>query len=329
MVDLACTQAALGHEVYVCSAGGDFEELLYRNGVIHLTINQDRKIFSLIKSVFAMAICFRRLKPDIVHVHMMMSAVLVAVIRPILGFKFVTTVHNDFQRSAILMTLGQRVIAVSNACRYAMISRGISPKKIRTVLNGTLNSPRFAREIVPAPLPKHPAVTFVGGLHPRKGVTDLIEAHAKVVKVHQDAHLYLVGSGPFEQDYFELAEKLAPDHITFCGHSDDPRTYLAESDIFVLPSHSEPAGLVISEAREAGCAIIASNVGGIPEMLEGGKAGTLVPPRNPELLAEAILRLLRDPPYLAEMRSRSQYNIEKLSLSRVTAETIRVYREIL
>ncbi len=329
VVDLACTQVKMGHEVFVCSGGGDFEGLLSAHGIAHIKVNHTRKMVALLKSMVVLARAFRRLKPDIVHAHMMTSAVLVASVLPLFRTKFITTVHNDFEKSAVLMKLGQRVISVSDASRKIMIARGIPAKKMRTVLNGTVGSPRFPIDIVPRALPKHPAITFVGGLHPRKGVTDLIEAHAQVIKSFVYAHLYLVGEGPLRERYQELAEELAPGRITFCGYSDDPRTYLADSDIFVLPSHSEPAGLVISEAREAGCAVIGSNVGGIPEMLEDGKAGILVPPKNPDRLAEAILSLLSEPDYLSEMRSRSKYNIEKMTVARVAEETIGVYRELI
>jgi glycosyltransferase involved in cell wall biosynthesis len=329
MVDLACTQAKFGHKVSVCSGGGDFENLLSEHGITHVKIDHTRNVLVLLKSMIALARSFRRLKPDIVHAHMMTSAVLVASVLPLFRSKLVTTVHNDFEKSATLMKLGHRVIAVSDASRKKMVARGISAKKMRTVLNGTLGSPRFPVEIVPRALPKHPAITFVGGMHPRKGVTDLIEAHAQVIKSSDDAHLYLVGDGPFRERYQKLAEQLAPGRITFCGYSDDPRTYLADSDIFVLPSHSDPAPLVMSEAREAGCAIIGADVGGIPELIEHGKAGILVPPKNPDRLAEAILSLLNEPDYLSEMRNRSKYNIEKMTVARVTEETIRVYRELL
>ena len=88
------------------------------------------------------------------------------------------------------------------------------------------------------------------------------------------AFLYLVGTGPYRQAYEELANQTGfGDRIQFCGCQADPRPYLLGSDLFVLASHAEPGGLVLAEAREAGCAIIATSVGGIPEMLDGGKRG--------------------------------------------------------
>ncbi len=329
MVDLACTQARLGHQVFVCSAGGGFDEILCQYGIEHIHVDQSRKSAILLAALFKTHRALRRIRPDIVHAHMMTSAIIAAVLRPLLGFKLVTTVHNDFQRSAILMGLGQRVIGVSEAVSQAMIKRGISPKKMRTVLNGTIGSPRFPPPL-PAPLALHrPAILFVGGLHPRKGVDDLINAFGIIAEQSKQAHLYLIGSGPFQAEYERLAAAQGDGRITFCGHLADPRPYLLGGDVFVLASHAEPAGLVLSEAREAGCAIVATRVGGIPEMLDGGRAGILVPPKRPDLLAAALLPLLQNPQLLAQARANSQINLANLSLDRVTEQTGQVYQELL
>jgi glycosyltransferase involved in cell wall biosynthesis len=329
MVDLACTQAMQGHQVYVCSAGGGFDSLLAQYGIEHIIIDQDRRPIKLLKAVFKTRTALARIRPDIVHAHMMTSAVIAAVLRPISGFKLVTSVHNEFQRSSILMGLGQRVIGVSEAVSQAMIKRGISRSKMRTVLNGTIGSPRFPPPL-PAPLAlRRPAILFVGGLHPRKGVDDLIRAFGIISQQFPEAHLYLIGSGPYQLEYEGLAAAQAKDRIMFCGHREDPRPYLLGGDIFVLASHAEPAGLVLSEAREAGCAMIGTNVGGIPEMLEGGQAGILVPPGRPDLLAEALLPLLQNAHNLAQARANSQINIAKLSLHRVAEQTGQVYQELL
>lgn len=329
MVDLACTQAKQGHQVYVCSAGGGFDALLAQYGIEHVIVEQDRKPAKLVAALVNTGKALRRIRPDIVHAHMMTSAVIAAALRPLLGFKLVTSVHNEFERSAILMALGQRVIGVSEAVSQAMIKRGISPAKMRTVLNGTIGSPRFPPPM-PAPMAlSHPAILFVGGLHPRKGVDDLIKAFGIISKPFPQAHLYLIGSGPFQPEYERLATAQGEGKITFCGHMPDPRPYLLGGDIFVLASHAEPAGLVLSEAREAGCAVIGTNVGGIPEMLEGGRAGILVPPSRPDLLAEALLPLLQNAQNLAQARANSQINIAKLSLSRVAEQTGQVYQELL
>jgi glycosyltransferase involved in cell wall biosynthesis len=117
--------------------------------------------------------------------------------------------------------------------------------------------------------------------------------------------------------------------VHFCGSQLDPRPYLRAADIFILASHSDPAPLVISEAREAGCAIIATNVDGIPELLEHGTAGLLVPPAQPEQIAEALMKLLREPSTLVDYKRRSQNNLQLLTIDRVARETVKIYDECL
>ncbi len=329
VIDLACTQAALGHQVFVCSGGGDFDDLMASHGVAHVKLDWNRNVATLIRTALRTLALLRRLDPDIVHAHMLTSALVVASLRPVCRLRLVTTVHNEFQRSAILMRVGNRVIGVSEYVSRSMIRRGIPAAKVRTVLNGTIESPRFGQRGAAPHCLRRPAIVFVGGLHPRKGVDDLITAFASLVGEFPQAHLYVVGEGPYRRVYATQANTEAPAAVTFCGYSDDPQAYMMAADIFVLPSRAEPAGLVLSEAREAGCAVVATDVGGIPEMLEHGAAGILVPPGRPDLLALALGGLLRDPAHLAAMRARSQVNIAKLSLRRVTRETLFIYRELI
>jgi glycosyltransferase involved in cell wall biosynthesis len=328
MVDLACAQAMRGHHVTICSAGGDFDPVFESFGIQHVKIEQERKPPQLLMALKKLFLLLQRTRPDIVHAHMVTSALLVRPWVSLLRLKLVTSVHNEFEKSAILMRAGHRVIGVSGFVSRSMIARGIPARKVRTVLNGTIGTPRFP----PAPADpvalQRPAIAYVGGMHSRKGVADLIAAHALVLETCPDAYLYLIGAGPRRKEYEAQANACAPGRVVFCGYSDDPRRFLRNADIFVLPSHNEPAGLVISEARECGCAIIASDVGGIPEMLDGGRAGTLVPPRRPDLLAAAITALLRDPFMLEEARRKSQLNLGHLSLARVTSETLDVYGEL-
>lgn len=328
-IDLACCQADAGHDVYICSGGGDYDFIFTRHNVKILKINQDKTLRNIPRALLALFKAFRSVKPDIVHAHMTTSALFAAALRPFLPFRLVTSVHNEFQRSAMLMRVGDRVIGVSEAVTQSMIGRGIPARKMRTVLNGTVHSPRFPKpDPAPAPEVTSPSVLFVGGQHPRKGVSDLIEAFGIALKAAPQAKLYLVGNGPHRKEYEALAKERCGDSVIFCGFREDPRPYLMAADIFVLPSHAEPAGLVISEAREFGCAIIGSDVGGIPEMVDHGASGLLVPPRNPAKLAETLTRLLTDAAYLQEMKARSQHNIGHFTVARVAEETEKVYREL-
>jgi glycosyltransferase involved in cell wall biosynthesis len=329
-VDLACVQSRMGHSVFLVSGGGQFDSILADHGVKHIVINQKRTLANLLKATRKLHSTICAISPDIIHAHMVTSAGLAFIFRHFKKFKLVTTVHNEFEKSAILMGLGDRVIAVSQAVAKSMEKRGVQRSKLRVVLNGTIGSPRLSSGSPPAQILNHPAITFVGGLHPRKGIDDLINAFKTVSATVPTAFLYLVGSGPYREAYQQLAFQTGVgDRIVFCGCQADPRPYLLGSDLFVLPSHSEPAALVLAEAREAGCAIIATSVGGNSEMLDGGKAGVLVPPRRPDLLANAIIHALTDQTVLADMQARSRSNLNFFTVDRASQDCLSVYQNAL
>lgn len=325
-VDLACAQRALGHTTAIVSGGGDFDALLAANGVESLHLDQERRPLNLAKAMVGLQRIVRAWRPDVIHAHMMTSAVLAWPICRLNGVRFVTTVHNEFEKSSILMGLGTRVIAVSGAVARSLEARGLSRSRIEVVLNGTIGSARFAGQSrEPATLPG-PSIVFVGGQHPRKGVTDLIEAFRIVHRACPAARLYIVGDGPFLETYkTEVAASGHSEVVDFLGPKDNPVPWMTGADIFVLPSHADPAPLVLSEAREAGCAIVATAVDGIPELLENGQAGILVPPKDPQALAQALLPLVADPAELAAWRARSQVNIVNMRVDRVARETLAVY----
>jgi glycosyltransferase involved in cell wall biosynthesis len=328
-VDLACLQAASGYKVAVASAGGEYEQLLARYGVQHFTFNQDRKPLELIKAVWRYRALVNEFQPDIVHAHMMTGIVLAKVLKANSQYKLVSTVHNEFQNTAVLMGWADRVIAISQAVKKSMISRGIPETKLRVVVNGTLLSPRTRplQDYQPMLL-EHPAIVTVAGMYERKGITQLIDAFAQLDI--PKAHLYIVGNGPDKSKFETQAQNTeVSDRIHFVGFQPEPQRYLLATDIFVLASHREPFGLVISEAREAGCAIIASNVDGIPEALDNGEAGILVPPANSQALTAALKQLLSHPDLLQKWKNQAKQNLDWLKVSRVHEETLVVYRELI
>jgi glycosyltransferase involved in cell wall biosynthesis len=224
------------------------------------------------------------------------------------------------------MGLGTRVIAVSEAVGASMRKRGIPASKLRVVLNGTIGSARIENR---SPLPVvlgSPSILFVGGLHPRKGLPDLFEAFGIAHEQYPKARLYIVGEGPFRANYQETVAKMdCAAAVTFLGAKEDPFPWMVGADIFVLPSHADPAPLVLSEAREARCAVIGTNVDGIPQLLEYGAAGILVPPRDPPALATALCNLLEDTKRIGEWQDKSQTRIERMTIDRVARETMDVY----
>lgn len=329
-IDLACAQRKLGHDVGIASGGGDFDPLLRKNGIWHLMINHRRRPFTLAKSLASLITALRVKRPDIVHAHMMTSAVLAWPACKLVGIPLITTVHNEFEKSAILMGLGERVIAVSNVVGAKMIRRGIPASKMRVVLNGTIGSARFDHDHSEAVRLGSPSILFVGGLHPRKGLPDLLEAFRITHRKCPTARLYVVGAGPFEAQYRAMAAGMTcASAITFLGTKRDPYPYMLGADIFVLPSHADPAPLVLSEAREARCAVVGTDVDGIPQLLEYGQAGLLVPPGDAHSLARTLCWLIDDPMQIGLWRRRSQFQLEHLKIDRVADQTLDVYRNAL
>lgn len=328
-VDLACRQSDMGHAVAVASAGGAYTGLVQQHGVEHFLLDQTRRPAALARA----ALAYRRLvdafRPDVVHAHMMTGAVLSWALRGCGQYGLVTTVHNEYQRSALLMGVGDRVVAVSAAVAAAMQHRGVPADRLRVVHNGTVGSARRLPGDQPPPVGlTRPAVVSLNHVCHRKGSDVLIEAFSLVSGRHPQAHLYLVGN----RDWPELEAQTAPvpgvERVHFVGFSEQPQAYLRESDVFVLASRREPFGLVLAEAREAGTAIVASNVDGIPEALDGGRAGRLVPPGDAAALARALDDLLSSPSYRSELAAAGRQGLEQLSVQRMYERYLAVYAEV-
>jgi len=150
--------------------------------------------------------------------------------------------------------------------------------------------------------PDCPLVTIVARLVPQKGLFDLVRAAALVHDAEPGARFLLVGRGGLRAKL----EAAIDDHgldgtIRLLGFRRDVDRILAGSDLMALPSHWEGFGMVLLEAMAAGRPIVATRVGAIPEVVADGETGILVPPRDPDTLATAILRLLRRPAEAEEM----------------------------
>lgn len=329
-VDLACLQAKTGHEVAVVSDGGEYEALLASFGVKHYYLNQNRRPLNLIKAMMGYQRIMQEFQPQIVHAHMMTGIILAYILRFRHRYALVSTVHNEFQRASILMGLADRVIAVSKAVQASMSQRGIPVKKLRVICNGTLGSPRSKtiKEYQGLTLYR-PAIVTVAGMYKRKGITELIAAFEHIATDFPQVHLYLVGNGP-DRELFESQAQATSvgERIHFEGFQSEPQSYLLSCDIFVLASHRDPCPLVLSEAREAGVAIVATQVDGIPESLDYGQAGILVPAGDSNALAEVLVKLLSNADILREWQHRAHQNLEWLNVTRVHQETLGVYHEL-
>jgi glycosyltransferase involved in cell wall biosynthesis len=195
--------------------------------------------------------------------------------------------------------------------------------------------------------PGSPLVGVVARLEPEKGHPTLLEAWPLVLARVPAARLLVVGEGSRREALEDQAEQLGllgepcigdscvgtrharpGARVVFTGRRDDVPAVTAALDVAVLPSYREAQGLVILEAMALSRPVVASNVGGIPEMIEDGVTGLLVPPRDPAALADAIVRLLTDHP-LADMIARAGRNQvhERFCVERMVSALQEVYEE--
>jgi glycosyltransferase involved in cell wall biosynthesis len=338
MVDLACVQARMGQEVVVASSGGGFEPLLRRHGITHIPLQQSRQPWRVPSMIAGFNRLIDRFDPDIVHAHMMTGALISRFGSMRRRFALVTTVHHELPKSAALVRAGDRMVAVSRAVADDLTARGIGPERMSIVLNGAVGAPRLVLRPTTRPLRlQHPNIVCVAGMYRRKGIADLLQAFAHVREQSAgereflpDPHLYLVGDGPDRGLMEALAADLGiADAVHFTGFVADARPYLASADVFALLSRQDPAPLVIAEAREAGCAIVATRVGGIPEMLEDGAAGVLVPAGDPAQAAARLHWLLIDGQARSQYGARARQNLQQLSVERVSGEYMAIYQHTL
>ncbi|WOJ89689.1 glycosyltransferase family 4 protein [Methylocapsa polymorpha] len=328
-VDLACAQARRGHEVLFASGGGYYAPLLDSEGVRRAEIRQESRLLSVLRNLAALVRLCWRFKPDVIHAHMMSSAVFGYFASKLTGAPLVTTMHNSFDGHSGLMRLGRIVVAVSSAERDFLLTRGFSPDQVVVILNGPNGSPRENFRPTIEPALATPSIATVCGLHQRKGVHDLIAAFAEVLRDFPDWRLNIIGEGPDREKLEALARELGVSQSThFLGSIFAPKKLLQRSDIFVMASYAEPFGLAIAEARAAGCAIVATDVGGIPELLAYGKAGQLVEPGHPEQIAAALRKLMQDENALRDWRLRSKSGADYFNVDRVAEDYDKVYAKL-
>lgn len=332
-VDLACAQAAKGHAVMYASAGGYYVDLLAAAGVSVETLDQgSRNVITIVRAIVRLLRLCTKMKPDIIHAHMMSSALFGYVVSKMTNVPLVATVHNSFDKHSILMRVGRMAVAVSHAERELLLSKGFRPDRLATVVNGPNNSPRAAwhNQEIEMDLPINmPSIATVCGLHARKGVHDILRAFARLHYDFPDWHFNIAGEGPDQAKLLALANELGITQSThFLGPVRVPQILLRKSAIFVLASYAEPFGLAVAEARDAGCAVIATNVGGIPEVLERGEAGRLVPPGRPDLIEKELRKLMSDPDALMAWQARSKRGAQYFSVDRMAEEYERVYENL-
>lgn len=287
--------------------------------------------------------------PDVVHTHNFLSHLHAAPAAGMLGIPVVHTKHgravNPGRLGAPLRRMlyerSARIVAVSaeTAGRLAELS-GIDRERIGVVYNGIdtgLLAPgdaaaekRAARRSLGLP-EEAIVIGAVSRLDPVKDHPAMLRAFARATDGRPDALFVIVGDGPKRGAIEALAAELAlGDRLVMAGFREDVRPWLRAMDLFLQPSFREGLSLTILEAAAAGVPIVATAVGGTPEIIEDGASGTLVPAGDDEALAGAIGRFLADPAPFERMAAAALERARRLfSIEGMTAAYEKLYREVL
>lgn len=203
------------------------------------------------------------------------------------------------------------------------LRRHICPKeKLRLIYNGI----ELARQ-TPALKQKPPQQFIIGTIanfYPAKGLMHLLEA-ARVLK-HEKLIFHIIGDGPERPalESFISGEKLT--NVALIGAVSNPETYLQRFDILVIPSIKEGLPYVLLEGMAAGLPIIATTVGGIPEIIRDGENGILIPPRDSQQLAQKIMLLKNNPALRARFAHEARKKISGYGIAKMMAEMYRLYQ---
>ena len=324
--------------------GGPLEKMLAEAGVpvwiLHKRGKWDLTVLLRLRRVV------REFRPDILHTWLptantlgRVTGILCGVPACIAAERAADTWKGWLRRrlDRVLERRTARIICNADAVRRFLTERiGLHAEKICVIRNG-LDLDEFDKAAaveLPPPLPKPPEgplLGSVGRLEPQKGMTFLIEAFKRLPASPANAHLWIVGQGPEEQRLRrQAADAGLEKRVHFLGLRKDVPALMARFCLFVLPSLWEGLPNAVLEAMAARRAVVATRVDGTPEAVVENETGLLVPPRDPEALAEAMTALLRDETRRARFGEAGRRRVEEVfDMGNMIARTQDLYREVL
>lgn len=308
-----------------------------------------------VRAVPRLAAYLRRNRTDLLHTQLEAAGTIGTITARLSGIPNVCTLHTlDEIRPGekagrrlaamwwALRHFADRIVAVSEWARqhYLRTAR-FRPEQVIALHNGVALAPyaraecdgvareRIRRELqIPA---NARLIMTVAVLRRPKGIQYLIEALPHILTRIPDAHYVIVGAGDFDRELRELSAAHRLDsQVTFAGARTDIPDVLAAADLFVLPTLDDALPTVLMEAMAASRPIVASRVGGVPEMVEHERNGLLVPPADPEALAQACGRLLEQPELMKGFgRAGRAIAAERFDVTRQISRLADLYTELM
>ncbi|MCM8784200.1 MAG: lipopolysaccharide heptosyltransferase II [Candidatus Omnitrophica bacterium] len=350
-VDLTKFLVQNGHRAIVISKGGRLVKELRENGVIHYTLPVHEKfIFTIIRMIFKVARILEQEKIDIVHARSRVPAWIGyfayrlylsrSAKKDLLNWMvFLTTCHGYYKRHLFshIMKWGKYVIVVSSVIGKHMRNHfGVPFYRLRLIHRGVdLNL--FQYKEPKSDLKDGCKVGMIGRITPLKGHTDFLKAMAKVVRIVPKVKVVIAGEvSPGRREYKRELDLLIRQlglerYVEFVGHIDNIVELLHSLDLLVLATTTHEAfGRVLIEAGACGVPVVATQVGGVMDIIKDKVNGLLVSPGNPPELAEAITKLLRERGLAREFAQKARKYVEiDFSLRKMTEQTLLVYKDAL
>jgi len=263
---------------------------------------------------------------DIVNIHYPISnGVYFTILRRLLKFKLVLSVHGadllpkgipeDSYPGALrlLMNSADWLVAPSQSTLEAILARFPRLKPKASAIHNAVNMSEFELD-GPGEFRRDPYILCVALHQPRKAIDVLIKAFKTFSSVHSDVELWLVGDGPLRGELEDLVRQLGlVTKVKFLGRKNrlEVRKLLRQCSFLVLPSRAEPFGIAILEALASRKAVVASAVGGIPEIIEDGKNGLLVKPEDPQALCDAMKTVWNDRAYADKLADAGYHTVKQ------------------
>jgi len=289
-------------------------------------------------AVVRLARALRRLKPDILHCHTSHAHTLGLLAGRLAGIRsIVATRRMDHAIKGPLAAFKyrrvDRVVAISEMVRSMLLAAGVPPYKIELIHSAADCPEPYPQGDLRAELgldPQTPVIGTAAVLAERKGHKYLFDAVRTLKERFPRIRLLVAGEGPQGSELRELAARLGLDkEIIFLGFRGDVPQLLNTLDVFVLASLKEGLGVALLEAACAGRPIVATNVGGIPEIVKDGETGLLVPPADSRSLAERLAYLIEHPEQARNLGSNARAFVRgRFSVKTMVESYIRLYHEL-
>jgi glycosyltransferase involved in cell wall biosynthesis len=324
-----------GHKVFIGSNGGNALNQLEENGIRHFLIPFRKNGILLMKSIYTLSKIIKDERIDVIQCNSAITSLSAYLSVKIAGIgRVVSTIHNTFDINFLrknLRKLGDMVVA---PCKFIADLYNVKDKKLRIIYNGIdlndFSSKRDGWIKREYGISENPILAgFFGGFSWMKGGRFFLESLPIVLKKRKDIVYIFVGG--YENEVREAKERYKEfqNNLFFLGRRFDVPEIMKEIDILVVPSLSDITPNVILEGYACGIPPVASNVGGIPEIVKDKETGLLIPPKDPLSIAEAVLEL-SDNPSLRENLSKNALKISSYySKERLAEDYEKVFLELL